>query len=167
MNKEKILLEAINIFKKNGLIDIVEFAKNLNIDVFGDDLCSESSYIVLNKQNGRYQIFVNTNDTKQRQRFSIAHEIGHFILHKDLIDKYGKVSRDNLNSLDIEKEKEADKIASDILMPENIVKDFVEGLLKSNINNNTIYNVMEYFNVSKPFAILRLRNLNYYVPWID
>lgn len=64
-----------------------------------------------------YLIRVNRFDSDERQRFTIAHEIAHFLLHERLI-RGGIVDsilyRSNLSSV---YETEANKLAADILMP--------------------------------------------------
>lgn len=66
-------------------------------------------------------IKVNKYESDERQRFTIAHEIAHFLLHRNHI-KNGVV--DNVmyrSSLSSRKETEANKLAADILMPSSIV----------------------------------------------
>lgn len=62
-------------------------------------------------------IGVNDKHPRVRQRFTIAHELGHYILGHDtskiLDDKFDK---------DSDKEKEANKFASELLMPIEILK---------------------------------------------
>ena len=42
-------------------------------------------------ENGRYEIASNGREHDYRQRFTLAHEIGHFVLHKNLVDRAGGV----------------------------------------------------------------------------
>jgi Zn-dependent peptidase ImmA (M78 family) len=55
----------------------------------GLPLCQEvmadniSGYI--ERQNGSYRIVVNANHAPTRQRFTAAHELGHYIYHRDLL----------------------------------------------------------------------------------
>jgi hypothetical protein len=68
-----------------------------------------------------FVIKANKYESDERQRFTIAHEIGHFLLHRDHI-KNGVV--DNVmyrSSLSSRKETEANKLAADILMPNSLV----------------------------------------------
>ena len=62
-------------------------------------------------QNGdRFFICYNQNNYKWRNRFTIAHEFGHIVLHKDITDS--KML-----------EKEANMFASRILMPMVLIKE--------------------------------------------
>ncbi|WP_119944777.1 ImmA/IrrE family metallo-endopeptidase [Neorhizobium sp. NCHU2750] len=76
---------------------------------------------------GRYIIKVNRHDPPSRQRFTVAHELGHFLLHRDQIGN--GISDDVLyrSTLSDRREAEANRIAADILMPEPLV----EGALKT------------------------------------
>lgn len=70
-----------------------------------------------------YTIYVNSNDRPRRQRFTLAHEIAHFILHRDLL---GNGIEDDAqyrsSSLGILHEQQANRMAADILMPAQLVK---------------------------------------------
>lgn len=80
----------------------------------------------IREQDGITTIKVNRHDIKERQRFTIAHEIAHFLLHRDrlangIIDDVLYRSRlsDNL-------EKEANRLAADIIMPAHLIRKFLE-----------------------------------------
>lgn len=99
-------------------------------------------------------IYINQNDSPARKRFSVAHEIGHFVLHKKDI---GYISfRNNVSSLgyDIE-EIEANHFAATLLMPEKDVittfEDFncdIDDTAKFlNVSRNALANRLEYLGV--------------------
>ncbi len=70
-----------------------------------------------------FQIRINRHDTKARQRFTLAHEIAHFLLHRDLI---GAGVRDDMlfrSSLSNRVEAEANRLAADIIMPMTLVAE--------------------------------------------
>lgn len=68
-----------------------------------------------------FEIKVNKYETPERQRFTIAHEIAHYLLHRDSIG-HGVVDsimyRSNLTS---RKETEANKLAATLVMPAPLV----------------------------------------------
>lgn len=72
---------------------------------------------------GSYEIKVNRHDSKGRQRFTVAHEIAHFLLHRDQIGQ--GVSDDALyrSSLSDAREAEANRFAAEILMPPAAVRE--------------------------------------------
>jgi Zn-dependent peptidase ImmA (M78 family) len=148
-------------------VDVVKLAKDLGLKVFlakdGNDFNAE---IVYNEEVGEFKILVNEDHPYRRQRFSIAHEIAHFVLHKDLIITAKKVSRAKKDSANYEIEKEADKLAEEILMPESLVYEFSSelGIDKSReLSADKILQFSDRFDVSKTVALIRLRNLGYAV----
>lgn len=70
-----------------------------------------------------FRIVVNTRDNPARQRFTMAHEVAHYVLHRDLISE--GVVDDALyrSSLSDGYEREADRFAAQILLPAQAVKD--------------------------------------------
>ena len=69
-----------------------------------------------------FQIRINRHEDKRRQRFTLAHEIAHYLLHADLIKD--SLSDDVLyrSSLSNRREAEANRLASDILMPQSLIE---------------------------------------------
>jgi hypothetical protein len=68
-------------------------------------------------------IRVNSNDKKNRQRFTLAHEIAHFILHRDLIESKLVDNTEYRSALDKRYETQANQLAADILMPIRLVRE--------------------------------------------
>jgi hypothetical protein len=70
-------------------------------------------------------VFVNASDPIPRQRFTAAHELGHFLLHRDEMD--GRVSiADTPTDIDLTEEqadrheREANRFAAELLMPADV-----------------------------------------------
>lgn len=166
----KLLKEIIDKkFKAKDYIDVVELAHSFGIEVYGRDFQDKTSSFIEFNENGRFNIYVNKHHSKERQRFSIAHEIAHYILHKDEIINNKKVARENITSLSKEKEIKADNLAAEILMPEKWIEKFLKKLKinkKQKLDESIIRKVAKKFNVSAPASIVRLRNLNYYMPYL-
>lgn len=82
----------------------------------------------IRETDGVVTIKVNRHDVKERQRFTIAHEIAHFLLHRDRIA--GGITDDVLyrSRLSDDLEREANRLAADIIMPIVLIDD----LLKAN-----------------------------------
>src|SRR5262249_10949802 len=77
------------------------------------------------REAGRWIIGVNTSTSPRRQRFTIAHELGHLLLHKGkpLITDYSVLisNRDDTSSMGTDKEEiEANGFAAAILMPRGL-----------------------------------------------
>lgn len=79
---------------------------------------------------GRYHIDLNINDPEVRQRFSLAHELGHYLFHKKLIgdgvsDSPAFRSPDpsvyRNTPLEQHHETQANQFAANLLMPKELV----------------------------------------------
>jgi hypothetical protein len=85
-----------------------------------------------------------------RRRFTIAHEIGHFVLHQEgcrperggVVDEAGRVE-----------EGEADTFAAELLMPEHLVREAVR------THGPDATRLAERFEVSRKAMQARLRDL--------
>ena len=168
--KEKIVKMAASL-RVDGRLDVVKLARQLDLKVrlITDlmDIFNNSAFI--KKDNGDFSIYVNGAQSKQRQRFSIAHEIAHFCLHKDELMEKGALHRGDVESLAPEKEKEADSFAANILMPKDDIKTFlksagIEGGGK--IDKEIIKTLCRRYDVSFYSVIVRLRDIGYFVPFI-
>lgn len=73
-----------------------------------------------------FTISVNRHDSSRRQRFTVAHEIAHYLLHKDQIGD--GISDDVLyrSSLSDWREAEANRLAAEILLPREAVNSKVQ-----------------------------------------
>lgn len=103
-------------------------------------------------------IFYNGSASLERQRFTIAHELGHFILHRDRevsfqCDKASVYSgQDTLAMI----EREADDFASNLLMPGDVLRDALTG---QTINLHLLSQFAARFKVS--FEALCIRFIKY------
>ena len=109
-----------------------------------------------------FVIRINEGNVKTRQRFSIAHELGHLFLHmRYLTDTWyalpaGKSYQRELGSYSMT-EEEANEFAGAFLMPEH---HFVK--IANETSSNTHYildKIAQHFNVSISAASNRGRNL--------
>lgn len=165
------LLNSIEEIKAaKGRIDIVEIANRLGIKVYSTKEIQQSSFIAYDPDTKHYSIYLNSKEAGPRQRFSVAHEIAHFLLHKEKIITFGAVGRECDISLSIKEEKEADNLAGMLLMPENSVIDTLnrnDVTIYDKIDKNVVVKVAKEFDVSIIAATLRLRELGYYVGYIE
>lgn len=83
------------------------------------------------KRGNKVVIGVNSIHPESRQRFTIAHEIGHLIMHKEEIEGNvhidqafsEKINRDGKSSLGEDlKEREANTFAAELLIPTDMLK---------------------------------------------
>ena len=91
---------------------------------------SSEGALVRNPENEKeWGIFYNAKLGSERQRFTIAHELGHFILHRKLQPTFN-CSKESIYSGTgglIQIEREADDFASNLLMPGNLLRQKIEG----------------------------------------
>jgi hypothetical protein len=77
-----------------------------------------------NDGSSGFSIYINSSEHPNRQRFTLAHELAHFILHRDLIDS-GVVDDTMYRSqLSDVYEVQANRMAADILMPLRLVRAY-------------------------------------------
>ncbi len=117
-------------------------------------------------KNDNTYILYNENENIRRQKFTIAHELGHFYLHKDsqmFVDTEKILYRNNeSNKGEIKKEIEANCFAASLLMPEHFINDEIKKLNKD-ITIDDIEILAETFDVSIQAMTFRLANLGYYL----
>ncbi|SMY34122.1 hypothetical protein PMAL9190_01507 [Photobacterium malacitanum] len=102
-------------------VKIGAIAKSFNIKIIKSTLPATISGEI-KETDGIVTIKVNSHDPRSRQRFTISHEIAHFLLHRHLIGN--GISDDALyrSRLSNSIELEANNLAADILMPINLIK---------------------------------------------
>ena len=105
-----------------------QVVKSLNIPVFHWDFPDEVSGIFVVEESAA-SIGVNQNHPNVRQRFTIAHELGHLLFHADdsLVVDFLDTEMAHFSYDDAEREQEtkANQFAADLLMPRKwIKKDF-------------------------------------------
>jgi hypothetical protein len=102
-----------------------------------------------------FEIKINKYETPERQRFTIAHEVAHYLLHRDQIGT-GVIDsvlyRSNLTS---RKETEANRLAAAIIMPANLVSKEVSRRGGAN-RPGVVEDLAELFRVSTPAMRVRL-----------
>lgn len=108
-------------------VDVFALARELGLDPVKEDLPDNVSGAIRVAPNGNWQIVVNALQSPLRQRFTVAHEIGHFIYHRNRLEQGGGTS-DNLAYRTDEKyndnphitwlqEHQANQYASNLLIP--------------------------------------------------
>jgi Zn-dependent peptidase ImmA (M78 family) len=113
----------ISQFQNELPVKIGEMVKAFGVDVKIATLDVGISGMIFPVGDG-YKIVINKHEPSYRQRFTLAHELAHFLLHKSLI---GAGISDNVlyrSKLSDAHEVEANRLASDILMPTVKVLEF-------------------------------------------
>jgi predicted transcriptional regulator len=152
------ILEADRIIREHQItapVQTLDIAAAMGLRVYHahdwpDDL---SAMIRRDAQHGGpsgYAIFVNGKHPKVRRRFSTAHEIAHYALHKSLIGD--GITDDALyrSKLSGQIETQANRMAADILMPWHLIREATERGL------STVEELARYFEVSKSTMSIQL-----------
>lgn len=127
-------------------------------------LAEASGVLVI--ENGRGVIGYNVNHSRVRQRFTIAHEIGHFVMHaadsrqRHLFVDRSMMWRDADSSTgDDLQEIQANKFAAALLMPEKLIRDEMASSHFDLDDEDDVSNLAKRFNVSAAAMTFRLKNL--------
>lgn len=124
-------------------------ADRLGIEVLSTTLDPNISGLIKRKQDGSFEIQVNDLDSPVRQRFTVCHEIGHFLLHRKLIDAVGIqdniLYRSNLSSL---QESEANRIAAAILLPWETVQGWHHANFAGPVKKENLKAIATHFKAS-------------------
>ncbi len=110
-----------------------------------------------------YKVVVNADEPVNRRRFTAAHELAHYLLHRDLMDHKGRAHRhtdvlfggeqpSGSSRITRQHEIQANRLAAQILMPANRVKEMWAA-------NQSVENLAHQLHVSRAAMEIRLKNL--------
>ena len=148
----RIRLQTGMSYPDNSLLDI---ARAMGVQVFEIDLSEQpdvSGVIQYKNDEGTPKpvLFINRDHPTERKAFTLAHELGHFVLHphadKFRVDRFD-YSQPTAESIE---ETEANYFAASLLVP----KDRLEQIQK--VSKGDIAFTAKYFGVSKPVIENRL-----------
>ena len=162
--KAKKLLEKANALVQP--VDLYKVVEHLKLSLKEKPLEDEYSGFLAVKEK---TIIVNSFHAPVRRRFTIAHEIGHYQLHrlerKDtpvFIDRTVYHRKDNTSDNDYQMEIEANAYAAGLLMPDVLLDEYLEK--HPHLDLETPANIKmlaEEFEVSRPALEYRLKNLGF------
>ncbi len=102
---------------------------------------------------------INSKESTVRQRFTIAHELGHFFLHKNTVTFVDyRDTPENVRKSP--KEREANQFAACLLMPKHLLEKDVRALNVSSISEVEVSSLSDKYKVSQEAMTYRLLNLN-------
>ncbi len=116
---------------------------------------SEGALVRNSDNHAEWGIFVNPKARAERKRFTVAHELGHFILHRKVQSTFNCDKESVYSGIDTLKkiEREADDFASNLLMPGNMLRDRIEGKC---IDFHLLGDLAKEFGVSLEAMCIRL-----------
>jgi len=136
--------------REHAPVNLGKLASELGLEVFQSTLPPNISGLIEPSPSSPsgYRIKLNRHDPNVRQRFTLAHEIAHFLLHRFEIGRGvfdDTMYRSNLSD---RKEVEANRLAAQIIMPLDLVKRE-----KSKLANLPMEEVID--NLARTFKVSR------------
>lgn len=165
--------ELLNRFGvKKAPVDVERLAERLGLEVAKESAAdSISGFILRDPRRRKVLIGVNANHHENRQRFTIAHECGHFLLHEG-----ERLHVDNARGYQIRlrspessagtkiDEMEANLFAAELLMPVRFLDDDLAKIIPASLGDDeTIKKLANKYQVSPQAMTLRLSYLGYIV----
>ena len=148
-------------------VPVIAMAQELGIKIYESYDFTNTQSGSIKKEDGQFVIYLNGLDSPTRKRFTIAHEMGHFLMHSDYLNQ-GKESITEIkqpvpilkrpsSSTDVlaeekKREIEANCFAAELLMPEEKFKEVFS-------QANKIDEVANTFNVSPSAVTIRAKDL--------
>lgn len=131
----------VNTLEKNGITVIYINCESQKFDA-----------ITVYTEKNHPLIILNKNMPNDRKRFSLAHELGHQIMH--LPFRYDFEIYERIQSDPNQLEKEADSFASEFLVPASEVRQDLVGL-----NYQKLSQLKLYWNVSKRAIVYKAKSI--------
>jgi Zn-dependent peptidase ImmA (M78 family) len=151
-------------------VPVEKIAKELGIQIKLDKVDDDLSGFIVRDTGKRALIGANKSHHPNRQRFTIAHELGHYLLHAGHtvhLDEGRVALTINLRNPESSKgedndEREANLFAAELLMPAKFLREDLEGLELDLLGNNTfLADLAKKYSVSLQALTFRLTYLRY------
>ncbi len=155
MRPDKEVLDLIKRLQPSAPVNIIGIAKVLGLNVWEssklpDDIAGKIFKDDKNGGSKGYSIVIRAQDPVLRKRFTVAHEIAHYLLHRTLFAK--ELVDDALyrSPLSSAIEAQANGLAADLLMPWHLLMPLVE---------NDVRDLATQFEVSEQAMKIRLNSM--------
>lgn len=153
--------QVLSYYSRLGLnfdnsVDVESIIKrNTEIELTYKDLGINDAYIK-RLPSGKFEICINSRHHKNRQKFSMAHEYAHYLLHKDKIDSMPlgeQILHRNQDRNSVE--YEANSFAAELIMPQQVVH---RALIAS---NGSLKSAADILGVSQEALKYRVEEMGY------
>lgn len=139
-------------------VDLDAIADRLNVRVKLMKFADPSVSGVIGYRDDGVTIAINKDHSDPRQRFTLAHEIGHLVLHPESVVIDRALFRNSTSSEAISADEiEANGFAAELLMPEQDIREQIQGLAR--ISEDKIEELSYRYKVSKIAMTVRLTSL--------
>lgn len=156
------IVEHIRKYQTTPKVDIEGLIRSLGIELDMGAVLHPDIVGQIEKIGDHYKISVQGLDHPNRRRFTAAHELGHFLFHRDLLgegvddDKMYRsenIGRFYNRHIRPRHETEANKFAASVLMPGSLVKKVHAE------QNGRVQEIAREFGVSPAAMRIRLQSL--------
>ena len=150
-------------------VDLDKVATRLGLTIAEKPLEEEfSGFLAVREKT----IVINARHSYVRRRFTTAHEIGHYMLHRRFqqdnpvfIDRTVYFRRKNLDDADYKVELEANGFAAGLLMPKRLLESYLDKFPDLDLSKSSEIKVLaDEFEVSRSSMKYRLGNLGFILP---
>ncbi|MEP7349416.1 MAG: ImmA/IrrE family metallo-endopeptidase [Sphingorhabdus sp.] len=135
-------------------IPVIDIAENSGVDVVFADFGNAGGQVAGFCDFKSAKLYVNANDATNRQTFTIAHELGHWILHRDYFerhpDDYSILPRLQSVLRSDPFEQEANDFAAKLLVPRRLILP---------VKDAPVAELARIFAVSRMMMEIRLKNV--------
>lgn len=141
-------------------VDVEKLVAQQGIEVVREAGSDSLSGMLIVDDEGAF-VVVNSNDVRKRQRFTLAHELAHFVLHRP--EGEAVFHRDEKASQGTDRvEMDANAFAAELLMPEEAVRAEASTCDLDLVTDDGLRNIRamaKRFGVSEQAMSFRLQNL--------
>jgi Zn-dependent peptidase ImmA (M78 family) len=170
VRRRKIEARVQTLLAENGVteapVSVSKIAKAKGARIYVDSLEGDLSGF-LYRDKAQVVIGVNTSHAPARQNFTIAHELGHLLLHDQEqlhVDHEFRVRlRNDVSSQGTNAaEQEANFFAASLLMPRHFIeKDLANEEYVDLLDDNFLHDLARKYGVSSQALAIRLKTLGY------
>lgn len=153
--------EILDRYMSEYPVKLGNLAKELGVTIKVSSLGTGISGQV-SREGNQYVIRVNRNEARERQRFTIGHELAHYLLHRNIIDSSPEGIKDTVlyrSGKPEQIEFEANRLAAEIVMPMALVEKDLRSEFGGVVTEATIEGLASRFEVSKAAMEIKLSTL--------
>jgi len=172
MNSKQNPMDIISKYTKESPVNIEGAIRELGIKLNKNAELPSGISGHLKRENGGYEIASSKKEHYFRQRFTLAHELGHYVLHRNLVDKSGGVD-DNTKyrstqdgdiyntHIELKHESQANSFAATVLLPSELLVKDVESTLEEG-RQPSLTDLYKKYQTSPSAMRWRLKRLGLY-----
>lgn len=170
MDNEKLIRE----YRASPPVQVAALIENMGLGLERAALPKDISGHIKREPDGSYVIRVNEGEHDYRQRFTMAHELGHYVLHRSILERTGGINDNTMYradksapayNADINEihERQANSFAANLLMPDEAVRaKWMELSEQSNHPEHwvTLTDMHRFFQVSPSAMRWKCKNMD-------